>query len=167
MHAIRPLWACFLGLVSLVAFNTQVLAEDLEAKITEKQVVDLVGATCAALGKDAPATLASINKGEAPYKDAANPTLYVFVYDLDVKMIAHPKADLVGKSMKGKPDLKGKRFRDEIVEKAKAETKGWVDYLYQKPGETGIFEKTTYFQMAKGSDGASYVVCCGKYRDKK
>jgi hypothetical protein len=69
--------------------------------------------------------------------------------------------------MKGKPDLKGKRFRDEIVEKARAETKGWVDYLYQKPGETGIFEKTTYFQMAKGSDGASYVVCCGKYRDKK
>ena len=168
MRYIPILVTAALSFAAPLAFTGPLMAaEDLEAKITEKQVTTLVETTCEALQKDAAATLAAINKGAAPFKDSANPALYAFVYDLDVKLIAHPKPDLVGKSMKGKPDLKGRKFRDEIVEKAQKEQTGWVDYLYQKPGESGIYEKTTYFEFTKGSDGASYVVCSGKYRDKK
>ncbi len=167
MHSIGKLGITALACALLAVFTGSVSAEDLEAKITEKQVTSLVQQTCIALSKDTPATLAAINRGEAPYKNLENPTLYVFVYDLEVKMIAHPKPDLVGKSMKGKPDVKGYRFRDAIVEKAKKEGQGWVDYVYQKPGEAGIYDKTTYFEYAKGSDGVAYVVCSGKYKDKK
>ena len=156
-----------LFLATLLLFSVGLKAEDMEAKITNDEVTKLVAQTCVDLQKDAPATLAAINKGQAPYKDAANPTLYVFVYDLEVKLVAHPKPELVGKSMKGKPDLKGHKFRDEIVEKAQKESKGWTYYMYQKPGETGMFEKATYCEFIKGSDGAPYVVCSGKYSDKK
>lgn len=152
--------------VALVRAQSAASTEEQERSITEEQVTALVARTCADVAKDAPGTIARINEGAAPYKDAANPALYVFIYDPDVTMVAHPRADLVGKSVKGKPDVKGKKFRDEIVERAiKGET-GWVDYLYQKPGETGIHPKTTYFAKAEGSDGKTYVVCAGKYQRK-
>ncbi|HLP01789.1 MAG TPA: cache domain-containing protein [Opitutaceae bacterium] len=152
--------------VALGRAQSAASTEEQERSITEEQVTALVARTCADVAKDAPGTIARINEGAAPYKDAANPALYVFIYDPDVTMVAHPRADLVGKSVKGKPDVKGKKFRDEIVERAiKGET-GWVDYLYQKPGETGIHPKTTYFAKAEGSDGKTYVVCAGKYQRK-
>lgn len=81
-------------------------------------------------------------------------------------MVAHPRADLVGMSVKGKPDVKGKKFRDEMVERALNGEMGWVDYLSQKPGETGIHPKTTFFAKATGSDRKTYVVCAGKYQRK-
>lgn len=141
-------------------------AEEQERAITEEQVVGLVSQTCSDLSKDAVGTIAQINKGAAPYKNPANPALYVFIYDPEVTMVAHPRADLVGKSVKGKPDVKGKKFRDEIVERALKGETAWVDYLYQKPGETGIHPKTTYFAKTTGSDGKTYIVCSGKYQSK-
>ncbi|HLP09731.1 MAG TPA: cache domain-containing protein [Opitutaceae bacterium] len=158
--------AAALCAVALVKAQSAASTEEQERSITEEQVTALVATTCAAVAKDAPGTIARINEGAAPYKDAANPTLYVFIYDPDVVMVAHPRADLVGKSVKGKPDVKGKKFRDEIVERALQGETGWVDYLYQKPGETGIHPKTTYFAKAEGSDGKIYVVCAGKYQRK-
>ncbi len=139
-------------------------AQDLEFQITETQVTELVKVTCASLAKDAPGTIAAINRGDAPYKDAANPTLYVFVYDPEVRMVAHPRAELVGQSFQGKPDVKGKLFRDEIVERAMKDGTGWVFYLYQKPGGTGVFPKMTFFTRVVGGDGKPYVVCAGKYK---
>ncbi|MDX2109420.1 MAG: cache domain-containing protein [Verrucomicrobiota bacterium] len=145
--------------------QTPAPSDTLERSITSDQVMALVKLTGEQLAHDSTATIAKINKGEAPFKDAANPTLYVFIYDPDVLMVAHPRADLVGKSVKGKPDVKGKKFRDEIVERALKEGTGWVDYLYQKPNESGIHPKTTYFSKVTGSDGHIYIVCSGKYQD--
>ena len=62
-------------------------------------------------------------------------------------------------------DAKGKNFRDEIVAGAVKDGKGWVEYVYQKPGEEGLYPKTTYFEIATASDGKQYVLCCGKYLD--
>lgn len=156
----------FAGLLSLcIGYHTIANAqEDQERAITKDQVIALVGLASEAIAKDAPSTIAKINQGQAPFKDSANPTLYVWVYDPDVVMVAHPRADLVGKSVKGKPDVKGKKFRDEIVTRGLAEGSGWVDYMYQKPGESGIHGKTTYFSKTTGSDGKVYVVCSGMYQ---
>ncbi len=163
----RTLFLAVVALSAAAFVRAQTLsAEEQERAITEEQVTALVAQVCAELGQDAAATIAKINQGAAPYKDAANPALYVFVYDPEVVMVAHPRADLVGKSVKGKPDVKGKKFRDEIVERALKGEAGWVDYLYQKPGETGIHPKTTFFSKATGSDGATYIVCAGKYQAK-
>lgn len=149
----------------LFGFAGGVFAAD-EADVTDQMVIDLVAQTAAAVEKDAPGTFAKINAGEAPYVNKDIPAFYVFVYDLEVNMIAHPKAELVGKSMKGKPDPKGKKFRDLIVEGAKKDGTGWVEYMYQKPGDKGLFEKKSYFKVVKGSDGKEYVVISGNYAKK-
>jgi polar amino acid transport system substrate-binding protein len=163
-RSILFLAAALFGSGAASAQNPTPSAEEQERAITEEQVVVLVSQTCADLSKDSSGTIAQINQGAAPYKSAANPALYVFIYDPDVTMVAHPRADLVGKSVKGKPDVKGKKFRDEIVERALKGETGWVDYLYQKPGEAGIYPKKTYFAKTTGSDGKTYIVCAGKYQ---
>ncbi len=66
--------------------------------------------------------------------------------------------------MKGKPDVSGKMFRDEILAGALNNGTGWVDYIYTKPGQGGLYYKTTYYKLTTGRDGELYIVCAGKYR---
>lgn len=134
--------------------------------ITREQVVAIVDMAAEAIAADAPGTFVKITSSEHPFVDQQNPALYVFVYDTDVNMMAHPNKSLPGRNYKGKPDVRGKAFRDEIVSGAVANGTGWVDYAYQKPGEAGIFDKTTYYRLTKGSDGKDYVVTSGMYKSK-
>ncbi len=140
-----------------------VVANGFAAEITKEQVISLVEKTCEDIKADAKGTFEKIANGEHPYKDAQNPASYVFVYDTQVVIVAHPKKNLIGRSYKGKPDVRGKKFRDDIVNGALANGTGWVDYSYKKPEDTGIHQKTTYYQMVTGSDGHQYVVASGKY----
>lgn len=161
----RPLVWIF-ALVALMAASFLRAApslDELERTITDAQVVSLVQTTAEHLSGDAAGTIAAINQGQAPYKDASNPALYVFIYNPEVVMVAHPRPELVGKSVKGKPDVRGKKFRDEIVSRALTAGSGWVEYHYQKPNESGIHRKTTHFAKVTGSDGQIYIVCAGKY----
>lgn len=87
--------------------------------------------------------------------------LYVFAYDLQAVMVAHPKnPKLVGKNLMEVPDVDGKLFRKEIVEQAKAKGSGWVDYKYKNPETGKIEDKTTY--LLKVGD---IILCCGIYKD--
>ncbi len=150
-----------------VCLTGNLMAQDVEKEISAEEVTAIVEMAAAEMAKDAPAVIAKINASEHPFVNKDNPALYVFIYDKDVNMIAHPNQGLVGKNFKGKPDVKGKNFRDEIVEGAVANGKGWVEYAYQKPGATGIFDKVTYYMLVKGSDGKEYVLTAGKYKDKE
>lgn len=74
--------------------------------------------------------------------------LYIDMRDLATgKVLAHPvNPSIVGKDLVNVPDPSGKLYRKEIVELAKKDGKGWVDYLYKNP-ETGRIEpKTTYIE---------------------
>lgn len=112
----------------------------------------------------------SDNGREAGLKEIGNPegkfvkgTLYVFAYDLDGKIIAHPvKPELMGKNLINEPDSKGKLFRKEIIELAKTKGEGWVDYTYANPRTGKEEEKTTY--VFKSGD---IVLCCGIYKSCK
>src|SRR5512137_1685603 len=87
--------------------------------------------------------------------------LYVFAYDLQGVMVAHPKNPaLIGKNLIAVPDSEGKMFRKEIVEKAKAKGSGWVDYKYLNPESKELEYKTTYCQAA-----GDVIICCGAYED--
>jgi len=133
--------------------------------VTEEDVINVVTSTSNDIAADVQGTFAKIINGEHPYKNKDDKAFYVFVYDTQVAIVAHPKKDLVGRSYKGKPDVRGKKFRDEIVEGALSDTTGWVTYSYQKPGEKGIHKKKTYYNLVSGSDGKRYVVCSGMYAD--
>jgi polar amino acid transport system substrate-binding protein len=133
--------------------------------IGDEAVIWLVNLTAAAIALDAPGTFQEISAGEHPYKDGTNPALYVFVYDTNVTMVAHAaNIRLVGENYRGKTDVSGKRFRDEIVAGALANGTGWVDYIYINPAETGLYYKKTYYQLVRGSDAREYVVCSGTYK---
>ena len=87
--------------------------------------------------------------------------LYVFAYDLQGVMVAHPKNPaLIGKDLLAVPDSDGKLFRKEIVEKAKAKGSGWVDYRYLNPETNELEHKTTY--LLKVDD---IILCCGAYKE--
>ncbi|WP_460372039.1 transporter substrate-binding domain-containing protein [Methanocalculus sp. MC3] len=133
--------------------------------LTKEDAIDLVSSTAAALKRDAPATLREINAASTIYNVPDKPGLYVFVYDTDVVMVAHAtNIHLVGVSFKGKTDVTGKAFRDMMVEGALENGSGWEDYIYISPAESGLFWKSTYYQLVTGSDGKEYVVCSGIFR---
>jgi polar amino acid transport system substrate-binding protein len=134
-------------------------------EITDDQLLTLVSKVCSQLESGDPQVVyEAIMNSEHPYKNKDNPALYAFVYDSDVTIVAHPKKKLVGRNYKGKPDVRGKKFRDAIVNKAFSENEGWEDYHYQKPGDKGIHEKTAYFRKCATSTGSEVVVVSGKYK---
>lgn len=133
---------------------------------SDNAVMELVNTTAAAIGTDASSTFRRINAGEAPYRDSEDPSLYTFVYDTNLTMVAHAdNIQVVGENFKGKTDVTGKPFRDEILEGALKNGTGWVDYVYMNPAETNLYYKTTYYRSTQGSDGKSYIVCSGNYKD--
>jgi cytochrome c len=90
-----------------------------------------------------------------------NGELYVFAYDLEGKLLAHPqKPELVGKNLINEPDSKGKLFRKEIIELAKTKGEGWVDYSYANPKTHNEEQKTTYLLKED-----NIVLCCGIYKN--
>ena len=143
------------------------LTANFAAAQTADEVTALVQQTKADIENNALQTLARVNRAEHPYKDKDNPALYIFVFDTDLTVVAHAiKTKVIGKNVKGKPDIKGKKFRDEMLEKALKDGSGWVDYYFKNP-KTGQEEhKNSYFELAKGSDGKNYIVGSGKYFDK-
>ncbi|MDO9540075.1 MAG: transporter substrate-binding domain-containing protein [Methanocalculus sp.] len=133
--------------------------------LTKEDAVGLVSLTADALADDAPATIRAIKAGRHPYRDEEKPGLYVFVYDTDVVMVADAtNVHLVGVSFRGKTDVTGKAFRDIMVEGALENGSGWEDYVSINPAESGLFWKSTYYQLAIGSDGKEYVVCSGIFK---
>ncbi|MDD5455429.1 MAG: cache domain-containing protein [Candidatus Margulisbacteria bacterium] len=131
-----------------------------EDNLTKEQVVGIVDEAAKLLTQKGDDALKIIGETNGKFHKGE---LYVFVYDENITMLAHPeKPSLVGKNFKGKPDVKGFKFRDEIVAKALAKGSGWTDYMYQKPESTGIFKKTTYGKLAKFGD-KKYIVCAGMY----
>ncbi len=145
--------------------NKYNIIQHVQDNITEEMVTDLVNLTSSHIEASAEGTFEKINQGLAPYKDPVNPALYTFVYDTSVTIVAHATNPLlVGVNFKGKTDAAGKLFRDEIVQGALDNGTGWVDYIYTKPDESGLYYKTSYYKLTYGSDGVPYVVCAGRYK---
>lgn len=132
---------------------------------TDDEAVFLVNTTAAAIEKNAPDTFRRINAGEAPYQDPEEPALYTFIYDENMTVVAHANNIwLIGLNFKGKTDVTGKQYRDEILAGALENGTGWVDYVYIHPVQTNLYYKTTYYRLTQGSDGKSYIVCSGNFK---
>jgi cytochrome c len=124
-------------------------------KDTAKALVEEAVAYLNSQGKDK--ALAEISKPKGTFDKGE---LYVFAYDIQATVIAHPKnPKLIGKNLLEVPDNDGKLFRKEIVELAKAKGTGWVDYKYMNPETKRPESKTTYIQKV-----GDIIVCCGAYK---
>jgi len=132
---------------------------------SDAEVMNLVNTTAAAIAENATDTFRRITAEEAPFKDAANPALYVFVFDTNVTIVAqadNPRQ--VGVNFRNKTDVTGKPFRNEMVNGALRNGSGWVDYVFSSPTETGLYYKTSYYRAATGSDNQTYIVGSGIYK---
>lgn len=124
-------------------------------KDVAKAMVEEAAVYLNAQGKDK--ALAELNKAKGVFDKGE---LYVFAYDLQGAIVAHPKnAKLVGKNLLDVPDSDGKFFRKEIVEVAKMKGTGWVDYKYLNPGTKKPEQKTTYVKKA-----GDIILCAGAYK---
>ena len=102
--------------------------------------------------KGVEATIAEVNKkdGKFVWKDT-----YVFLMDLDGKMIAHPMSPaLVGQNVLDKKDKgePGKLLFVEFVKVAKEKGEGWVDYMWMNPGDAKARKKVTYVYRVPGKN---------------
>ncbi|MDD5398813.1 MAG: transporter substrate-binding domain-containing protein [Dehalococcoidia bacterium] len=136
--------------------------------VSSEVVIQLVEKTAGDIAADTAGTFRKINAGESPYQDKDRPDLYVYVFDKYVTEVANASNPaVVGRNLKGVPDMVGKLFRDAIVEGALKNGTGWEDYVFTMPGKIGLFYKSVYYKLVTGSDGKQYVVCVGRYKDKQ
>ncbi|MFZ6645942.1 cache domain-containing protein [Undibacterium sp. TJN25] len=91
---------------------------------------------------------------EAACKDFADPNggyiqgeLYVFVQDMQAKMICHAtNAKMNGKDLSQLKDADGKQFSKAMADLAQSKGAGWVDYQWVNPVTKQIEPKTSYIK---------------------
>ena len=88
---------------------------------------------------------------------------YVWVNDMHPKMLMHPiKPELNGKDLTQSKDPAGKFLFVEFVKMVSANSQGFVDYLWPKPGADHPIAKISY---VKGHQGWGWVIGSGDYID--
>ncbi len=89
---------------------------------------------------------------------------YIFVLDLNGKMVVHPDTSLVGKNQLSLTDINNKPFIKWFIYLAtNSKGYGWSHYLWVKPGQVFPSWKSTYVKLVTSPMGNKYIVCCGKY----
>ncbi|MGC9967986.1 MAG: cache domain-containing protein [Syntrophobacteraceae bacterium] len=84
---------------------------------------------------------------------------YVFVLDSTGVMLAHGvNQDYVGQDFYARTDIDGKRFIQEIVDRANSQGFGWVEYKWLDPVTKTERPKTVYFEKTNG-----VIICSGVY----
>jgi signal transduction histidine kinase len=87
---------------------------------------------------------------------------YVFVLDDEGTLLVHPEIE--GTNLYDVQDEEGKYFIREMLEVAKEDGSGWVDYWWNKPGEDKPSSKSSYIRKVE-VDGDILIVGVGVYLD--
>lgn len=87
---------------------------------------------------------------------------YFWINDTDGLMVSHPTESLVGKTVLDMRDSNGKPFFKAMVDVAKANGEGTVDYVWPKPGSDKPEPKLSYVRLIKDWN---WVVGMGIYVD--
>jgi len=107
-------------------------------------------------GKEA--AFAEINNPKGRFTDR---DLYVFVYDMNGKCVAHGQnLKMIGKDLIDMKDADGKSFVKERVEIAKTKGSGWQDYKFTDPLTKKIERKRAYVERYE-----DLIVGCGIYKE--
>jgi signal transduction histidine kinase len=106
-------------------------------------------------GKDV--VIAEINKGK--FKDGE---VYVTIYDLEGKCLAHPvKPALVGSNLMSVKDPDGVAYVKDRTELVKAKGAGWISYKFPNPVSKKLEKKEAYAELWEG-----LVFSAGAYEKK-
>jgi signal transduction histidine kinase len=114
-------------------------------------------AIAAAKAKGNDAAFAEINNPKGQFTDR---DLYVFVYDMSGKVMAHGlNLKMIGKELIDMKDADGKEFVKERVEIAKTKGSGWQDYKFTDPLTKMIEHKRAYIERH-----GDLIFGCGIYK---
>lgn len=143
-----------LGLFALVTGSIGYAAEfgtGTEAEAMVKKAIALIKAE----GKDK--AFVEINNPKGKFVDR---DLYVFVYDMTGKCVAHGfNQKMIDKDLLEMKDSDGKFYVKERVEIAKTKGKGWQDYKFTNPVSKKIEQKTAYIEKLD-----DMIIGCGVYK---
>lgn len=145
-----------IGVFSLVfAFSSSALAAGAGSKSEAEAMVKEAVTFVKANGREAALVEFSNPSGKFVKKD-----LYVFVYDLNGKILSHGQnPDQIGKDMLRTKDPDGKEYVKERIEIAKTKGSGWQDYKFKNPVSKTVEQKTAYIE--KFDD---MIIGCGAYK---
>ena len=132
-------------LLSVVLFSSPALADE---SATRAECMEMTKAAAMLLLEDKDAGIAEIAnpEGKFVWKDS-----YVFLMDMEGKMLAHPfvpqlteKGSLFGVADKNK--AKPKMIFNEFVTIAQKNGEGWIGYLWPKPNSRDAVDKFTFIR---------------------
>jgi cytochrome c len=95
-----------------------------------------------------------------PKGQFVNKDLYVVVYDMTGKCLAHgANQKMIGRDLMDNKDVDGKEFVKERVEMMKTQASGWQDYKFRNPLSNQIEAKSMYIERT-----GELIVGCGVYK---
>lgn len=129
-----------------------------EDRATKKEAESMVKKAVAAYKSSGEKSFADFT---APNKKFTSKDLYIVVYDLNGKCLAHGQnAKQVGKDLIGMKDPDGKTFVKERVELTKSKGKFWQDYKFTDPLTKKVLAKQMYCEKADNKN----IICGGVYK---
>jgi signal transduction histidine kinase len=141
--------------VFALAVSQAALAAEFGTPAQAEAMVKKAVAEIKANGKDKAFAEISNPKGKFIDRD-----LYVFVYDMSGKCVAHGfNQKMIGKELIDMKDPDGKFYVKERVEIAKTKGKGWQDYKFTNPLSKKVENKTAYIEKVD-----DLIVGCGAYK---
>jgi len=147
--------AVTLSVMFLCASFFAVYAAEKGTKAEAEAMVKKAIAFMKANGRDK--GFAEVNDPKGQFKDR---DLYIFVYDLNGKCVAHgANQKMIGVDLLAMKDPDGKEYVKERVEIAKTKGKGWQDYKFPNPISKKIEQKTAYIERLD-----ELIIGCGVYK---
>ncbi|MRR17341.1 MAG: histidine kinase [Deltaproteobacteria bacterium] len=150
-HMMTVLWMAIL----MLAVGPAAYAADFGTPAQAEAMVKKAVAEIKANGKQKAFAEISNPKGKFVDRD-----LYVFVYDMNGKCVAHGfNQKMIGKDLIDMKDPDGKYYVKERIEISRTKGKGWQDYKFTNPLTRRVEHKTAYVEKVD-----DVIVGCGVYK---
>ena len=154
----KRLMVLFLVVGLVISGASFALAEALTLDLVKQKVLD--AAKLLEAEGDAAIPKIKDEKGAFRFADGEG---YIWIHDMDGKMIMHPvKPALDGQNVLSMTDPNGFTLFAAMNDVAENNGQGWVAYKWPKPSQKDASDKVSFVKLVK-KDGKSYVVGCGMY----
>ena len=142
----RKTWAV-LALATLVAFPMAAQTRD-QAKAFVKQALEFAKKN----PKEKFLEEVTGVKGQFHFNKGQNSDLYIFVYDLEGKVMAHGvRRELVGVNRWASKDPDGKPWIQDWTKLVKEKGSGWIEYKELNPAQNNkVMKKASFVELYSG-----------------
>lgn len=154
----RTLMSIITGIAVLFLFAGTGLCEGLTPQLCKDKVL----AAAKLVEAEGEAAFDKIKDPEGEFRFGGGAG-YIWIHNLDGIMVMHPiKPSLNGKVLTDMRDANGSYFFISMNETVEEHGKGWIPYVWPKPGEEKSSPKVSFCVLVS-KDGNDYVLGSGMY----